>query len=307
MAPNFTPTTDAYAIPTVIANEMIRLLPSYMNLAKFVSRDTDWTGKDFATYGQVLQITKPGALTVKKKAANTEMVSQAPNLDKVTVTLDQHDYIDILDEDFTKLLRKPDTQQQYAMNMAIKIAEGIEGYMLGLHASIPSTVTWDRSSESAMDQSFRRIRSFFARHKVPVTMPKGFFADTSIVDDLLSVTKYTSGDFQNSKDTIATGIIKRQYGIDTFESQLVPSTGSPGAYHNVATTPYGMVLVNRPMPLDGNGKGVMQRNMQDPNTGLTFRVTEGYSHGNLGSRFTIDVVYGGAICDTEQIVEVESF
>lgn len=307
MAPNFTPTTDANAIPTVIANEMIRLLPGYMNLAKFVSRDTDWTGKDFATYGQVLQIVKPGSLTVKKKSANTEMVSQAPNLDKVTVTLDQHDYIDILDEDFTKLLRKPDTQQQYAMNMAIKIAEGIEGYMLGLHASIPNTVTWDNSSESSIEASFLRIRSFFARHKVPATMPKGFFADTSIVDKLLTVTKYTSGDFQTSKDTVNSGVIKRQYGIDTFESQLVPSTGSPVAYHNVATTPFGMVLVNRPMPLDGNGKGVMQRNMQDPSTGLTFRVTEGYSHGNLGSRFTIDVVYGGAVCDTEQIVEVESF
>ena len=124
-------------------------------------------------------------------------------------------------------------------------------------------------------------------------------------DNILAVDKYTSGDFVK-KGAIGDGEIKPIYSINTHESQLVQLSGSPATYHNMALTKFGMVLVNRPMTLDGNGKGVMQRNMRDPNTGLTFRLTEGYSHGNLGSRFTLDVLYGGSIADTDHIVEVES-
>lgn len=304
MPATFTPTTDANAIPTVIANEVIRQFPGYMNLAKFVSKDTDWTGTDFRSEGDTLDIVKPGSLTVKTKTPGTEMESQAPTADKVSVSLDRHKYIDVIDEDITRLLRKPNLQQEYAMRMAIELAEDVETYLLGLHASIPETVTWDNTSATTIEQSFLAIRSWFARKKVPLQMAKGFFADTSIIDKLLTIDKYTSDDF-TQKGAIAEGVIRQVYKIQTYESQLIQTSGSPVTRHNVATTPFGMVLVNRPMPLDGNGKGVLQNTMIDPNTGLAFRLTEGYSHGNLGMRFTIDLLYGGAIADVNHIVEVE--
>lgn len=306
MAPNFTPTTDANAIPTVVAQEMLRVFPGYLNLAKFVSKDTDWTGTDFARYGDTLNITKPGALEVKTKLPNTEMVDQAPNLDKVSVTLNRHKYISILDEDITKMLRKPDTQQRYAEKMAIALAQEVEQFLFGLHADIDNTVTWDNTSATTIEESFLAIRSHFARKLVPLEERKGFFADTSIVDKLLTVPKYTSGDYQANKDAVEKGVIRRQYGIETFESQFVQNSGSPVTRHNIATTREGMVLVNRPMVLDGNGKGVMQTNLQDPNSGLTIRLSESYSHGGLGSRYSLDFLYGGAICDQDQILEVES-
>lgn len=302
---SFTPTTDAAAIPTVIAQEVIRQFPGYMNLAKFISKDVDWTGQDFASYGDTLDIVKPGSLTVKTKTAGTPMESQAPTADKIQVSLNRHKYIDVIDEDITRMLRKPNLQEEYAMRMAIELAEDVEEFLLSLHASIPETVSWDNTSATTIEASFLAIRSWFARKKVPLQMPKGFFADTTIVDKLLTIEKYTRGDYID-KGTISDGVIRKIYNIDTYESQLIQNSGSPVTRHNVATTKFGMVLVNRPMPLDGNGKGVMQRNMIDPNTGLTFRLTEGYSHGDLGSRFTIDLVYGGNVCDTNQIVEVES-
>lgn len=307
MTTSFTPTTDAAAIPTIIAQEVIKQFPGYMNLAKFVSNDVDWTGQDFGTYGQTLDIVKPGTLTVKTKTPGTQMESQAPTADKISVTLNRHKYIDVIDEDITKMLRKPNLQIDYAQRMAIELAQDVEEYLLGLHASIPETLTWDNTSAATIEASFLAIRSWFAKHKIPLQMAKGLFVDTSIVDKLLTINKYTSGDYQGEKAAIRDGAIRRTYGIDTYETQMIQLSGSPVCYHNVATTKFGMVLVNRPMPLDGNGKGVMQRNMADPNTGLTFRLTEGYSHGDLGSRFTIDLLYGGAICDTNQIVEVESF
>jgi len=303
--PNFTPTTDANAIPTVIAQEVIKQFPGYMGLAKFVSKDTDWTGKDFATYGDTLDIVKPGSLTVKTKTPGTAMVSQAPTADKTSVDLDQHKYIDVVDEDITKLLRKPDLQLEYASRMAIELAEDIETFLLGLHAGITNTVTFDASTSATVQASYLAIRSFFARKKIPQQMEKQFFADTSIVDELLLISQYTSDDYLQ-KGAISEGAIRKIYNIKTFESQLIPSSGSPVTLHNVACTKFGFVLVNRPMPLDGNGKGVMQTNMVDPNTNLVFRLTEGYKHGDLGSRFTIDVLYGGAIADVNHVVEVES-
>lgn len=304
--PNFTPTTNANAIPTVIAQEVIRLFPSYMNLAKFVSRDTDWTGQDFANYGDTLDIVKPGALTVKTKTAGTPMETQAPNADKIQVTLNQHKYIDVLEEDITKLLQKPNLQAAYARNMAIKLAEEVESYLFSLHPSVDETITFDATSATTVEESFLAIRSWFARHKVPQTMPKAAFLDTSIIDELLKIDKYSRGDYVGNTEAINLGAIRRIYNVNVFESQLVPSSGSPVTRHNLATTEFGLVLVNRPLPLDGNGKGVRQTNMVDPATGLAFRLTEGYSHGDLGSRFTVDVVYGAALADETQVVEVES-
>lgn len=305
--PNFTPTTNAVAIPTIIAQEVIRLFPGYMNLAKFVSKDTDWTGQDFATYGQTLDIVKPGSLTVSTKTAGTPMTTQSPTATKVSVVLNQHKYIDVLEEDITKLLQKPDMQAAYARNIAIKLAEDVESYLFSLHPNLTDTVTFDATSATTIETSFLALRSKFARNKVPQMMSKGAFLDTSIIDKLLTIEKYSRGDYIGNTEAIQLGAIRRIYGINIFESQLVPSTGSPVAYHSLALTPYGLVLANRPMPLDGNGKGVRQVNLRDPNTGLTLRLTEGYSHGDLGSRFTMDIVYGAAVCDTTQIYEVESF
>lgn len=303
---NFTPTTNADAIPTVVAQEMLKLLSANMGLAKFVSKDVDWTGQDFARFGDTLNITRPGDLTVQTKVPGTPMVPQNANLSKVSVTLNQHKYIDVLEEDITKLLQKPDTQQEYARNMAIKLAENIESYLFSLHPAITQTITFDGTSEATIDTSMRNLRSRFSRLKVPQGQDKTLFADTSIIDKLLGVTKYTSRDYAEGR-AIMEGALMKIYNNNIFESQLVPATGSPVAYHSIATTRYGMVIVNRPMPLDGNGKGVIQTNMQDPNTGLTIRMTEGYSHGDLGVRFSVDVLYGAAIADVNQIIEVESF
>ena len=303
--PNFTPTTNAVAIPTIIAQEVIRLMPGYMSLAKFVSKDTDWTGQDFATYGQTLDIVKPGALTVSTKTAGTAMSAQSPTATKVSVVLNQHKYIDVLEEDITKLLQKPDLQAAYARH-GYQARRGCRELSVLASPKSHSTVSFDKTSATTVAASCLRLRSKFARNKVPQAMPKGAFLDTSIIDELLKIDKYSRGDYIGNTEAVNLGAIRRIYNINIFESQLVPTSGSPVAYHNVATTPYGFVLVNRPMPLDGNGKGVRQTNMRDPNTGITFRLTEGYSHADLGSRFTIDVIYGAAVCDSTQVHEVES-
>lgn len=305
--PNFTPTTNAQAIPTIIAQEVIRKLPANLGLARFVSKDSDWTGKDFANYGDTLNIVKPGDLTAGLKTPGTPVTVQSATATKINVTLNQHGYITILQEDITKLLQKPDMQEAYAERMSIVLAEQIEAAGFALHPSITNTVTFSPvTTEAEIDTAFRALRSKFARLKVPQNEAKMAFLDTSVIDKLLSVTKYTSGDYVNNK-AIIEGAINRIHGINNFETQLAPYTGSPGAYHGIATTKWGMVLASRPMPLDGNGRGVQQTIITDPGTGLSFRLTQGYDQNNLGVQMTLDVLYGWAIADVNQVIEVESF
>lgn len=306
MTTSFTPTTNANAIPTVIAQQVLKLLSANRGLAKFVSKDVDWTGQDFARYGDTLNVVRPGDLSVSTKTPGTAMTTQNASLTKIAVTLNQHKYIDVIEEDVTKLLQKPDLQAEYARNMAIKLSEDIESFLFALHPSITNTITMDYTSTTTIDAGMRNIRSRLSRLKIPQTEEKTLFADVSLIDKLLSVTQYTSRDYTEGR-AIMDGALMKIYNTNIFESQLVPSTGSPVAYHNLALTKYGIILVNRPMPTDGNGKGVRQSVMVDPDTGISMRVTEGYSHGDLGSRFTIDVLYGAALADVNQIIEVESF
>lgn len=307
MVNTFTPTTNAEAIPTIIAQETIKQLASNFGLAKFVSKDTDWTGQDFATQGDTLSIVKPGTFTARTKTPGTAITVDNATATKVSVTLDTHAYVSILQEDITKIMQKPDLMSEYGQRMALTLAEKVESTLFNLHPSITNVVTFSPvSTEAEIDTAYRALRSKFARLKVPQTEPKLAMLDTSVIDKLLSVSKYTSGDYVNNK-AIIDGAINRIHGINNMESQLVPVTGSPVAYHNIATTKWGMVLVSRPMPLDGNGRGVKQYVITDQHTGLSFRITEGYDQQNMGVQMTIDLLIGAAIADANQVVEIESF
>jgi len=305
MADNFTPTTNAVAIPTIIAQGVIAKLPGYMNLAKTVAKDTDFEGA--FNVGDTLSISKTGALAAQQKTAGSAISTQSPTATNVDVTLDQHWYVSFLQEDITKMLQKPDLQASYADDAAIALAEKIEGTILALHPSLTNTVTFDATSDDTIDSSLMLMRSWFAKKKVPYTTPKYAYLNTTVIDKLLAVDKYASVDYNSDKSAVVDGAIKRLYGINIFESQLVPTSGSPVAYHNLAYTRNGLILATRPMPLDGNGMGARQRLFNDPNTGISLRLTETYDSDYLGVKITMDVLFGTAILNNDFVVEVESF
>lgn len=305
MPNTFTPTTNALAIPTVIAQEVIRKLPGYMNLARTVAKDSDF--EQAFSYGDTLRITKTGTLTALQKTPGTAITLQNPNLTNVDVVLNQHWYVAFLQEDITKMLQKPQLQEAYANDAAIALAEKIEGVILALHPSMTNSDKFDASSATTIDASLRRIRSFFARQKVPQAEQKFAYLDTSIIDAMLGVDKYTLLQNVGSERPITEGAIRRIYGIDVFESQLIPTTGSPVAYHSVAYTRGGICLAVRPMALDGNGRGARQAYFNDPNTGVSLRMTESYDTDNFGVKMSMDVLFGAALVDQRRVLEVESF
>lgn len=293
------------AIPTIIAQQTLKQLKGYMNLAKTVAKDTDF--ENSFTVGDKLSINKPGVLTASQKTPGSEIVTQNATATKVDVSLDQHWYVSFTQEDITKALQKPDLQADYANSAAIALSEKIEGSLLALHPSITNSVKFDATSDTTVDASLRLIRSRFSRNKIPQQETKYLYLDTSVIDVILGVSRYTAVQNIGDGNAIIEGAVRRLYGLNIFESQLVPLTGSPGAYHNLAYTRNGLIIVSRRLALDGNGRGVQQSYFEDAESGITMRLTESYDDKLLGVKMTMDVLYGVAICDTRKIIEVESF
>lgn len=300
---NFTPTTNAAAIPTVISNEVLNLLPGYLNLAKTVRRDFS---DEIANYGDTVKVTKTGGLVAKQKTPGAKIETQNPNTDDLDVKLDQHWYVSFLQEDITAMLQKPDLQQKYAADAAITLAEKIEVFLASLHSKIQNTVTFDTTSASTMEKSFLRLRAFFNRNKVPLLTTKYAYLDTDVVTELLMIDRFTKADAVGEGSAIIQGALRKIHSINIFESQMVQTSGSPVVRHNLAYTENGMALVTRPMPLDGNGKGAVQYTLEAPDTGVSMRVTESYDTDYLGMKMTMDVLFGGDILDQRHIVEFES-
>lgn len=296
-------TTNAVFIPTIIAQKCLQRLPSYLNLARTVSKDSDWA---VANVGDKIQVPITGAVSAKDKVSGSNFTKQNPTGTNVEVTLDTHKEVTFTIDDVTKVFDNQDVQQRYADDGAIALAEAIETSLLNLHSGISNTVTWNRTSATTIDASMLAIRKFFTEQKVPKTEQKYFYCDSTIYNDLLGTDKFSRYDATGQQGQITNAQMIRAYGLEVWESQLVPTSGSPVAYHNLAYTKNALVLATRALP-SPQGFGGNFAVINDPLTGVTLRVLFWYNADLGAHQLTIDVLYGVKILDQRRIVEVESF
>jgi hypothetical protein len=296
-------TTNAVFIPTIIANKCLQRLPAYFSVAKNVSKDTDWVT---ATSGQTIRVPRTGAVVAKDKTAGSNFTKQNPTGDDVYVTLNKHKEVTFTIDDVTKVLENQNTQQRYADDGAIALAEAVETDLLSLHSSITNTRTWDRSSATTIDTSLLAVRRFFVTQKVPMLEQRYMAVDSTVMTDLLTVDKYTRDDARGSNPAIREGTIVRTYGIEISESQLIQTSGSPVAYHNIAYTRNGFVLASRPLPRP-EASAVQYSVVMDADIGISVRTLFWYNADLGAHQLTIDLLYGVAIMDTRRVLEVESF
>jgi len=296
-------TTNAVFIPTIIAQKAIGRFPSYLNLARTVSRDSDWVT---ASEGEVIRVPKRGAVVANDKTAGSNFTKQNPTATDVYVTLNQHKEVTLTIDDVTKVLENQDTQMGYAEDGAIALAEAVETAVAALHPSIQNTQTWDRTSTDTIDTSLLAIRKYFTDQKVPKTEQRYFYVDSTVFNDLLKPEKYTNQSWRGANNTVAEGQMIRTYGFEIWESQIIQLSGSPVCYHNLAYTKNAFVLASRPLAKP-QGFGGFSSVINDPSIGLSLRSLFWYN-GDLGAhQLTLDLLYGVAVLDQKRVVEVESF
>ena len=297
-------TTNAVFIPTIVAQKALGAFAGYMNLAKTVSRDFEWTP---ASFGQTIRIPKRGTVSANAKVAGSDVTIQAPTATDVPVTLDQHWEVTLQIDDVTKVLENQDTLNGYAEDAAIALAEKIETVLAGLHPSITSSVTFDTTSAATKESSFLTVRERMALSKVPLNERKFAYLHPTVITELLQIDRFTRADAYGKSGIIAEGALGRIGGIDVFESQMVQTSGSPVAYHNMVYTKNAIVLAARPLPSVPAGYGAVSTVVQDPDTNMGLRVVSSYDANKLAMQITLDVLFGVALLDERRIVELESF
>ena len=276
-------------IPEIWLNEAITALRSYLNLAKTVRRDMD---SAVAKYGDVINIPKTGALSVNEKVTNENVTKQAPADDEVTVTLDQHNEVTFLVEDVARAQAYQDIRGLYIKDAVIALAEELEGDLVAEYANAGSDITFTDTDDDSIEASMLLIRKAFVDAKAPILEPKFLYASPATVNELLGVDKFTKANEYGSRAPLVQGAIGDIFGINVFESQLVTSSGSPATYHNLAYTKDAIALVMRSLPTDGNGEGVTQAVVTDPESGVPMRLTSSYDANALGRQVTLDLLYG---------------
>lgn len=300
----FNNTTNAVFIPTIVAQKALGAFAGYMNLAKTVSRDFEWTP---ATMGQVIRIPKRGTLSANAKVAGNDVTVQAPTATDVAVTLNQHWEVTMQIDDVTKVLENQDTLNGYAEDAAIALAEKVETVIASLHPSVTSSVTFDTTSATTKENSFLTVRERMALNKVPLSERKYAYLHPTVITELLQIDRFTRADAYGKSGIIADGALGRIGGIDVFESQLVQTSGSPVAYHNLVYTKNAIVLAARPLPAVPAGYGAVSTVVQDPDTNMGLRVVSSYDPKKLAMQVTLDVLFGASLLDERRIVELESF
>lgn len=296
-------TTNAVFIPTIIAQKCLQRFPSYLTLAKTVARDSDYAT---AQFGQTIQVTKTGAVSANDKSAGVAYTKQNPTGTNVEVTLNKHKEVTFTIDDVTKVLENQNTQAKYGEDGAIALAEAVETDLASLHASIQNTVTWDRTSTTTIDTSFLKVRKYFTDQKVPKVEQRYFYVDATVFNDFLGVDKYYNASVRGGNDAVLTGTVIRTYGFEISESQLIQTSGSPVAYHNLAYTKDAFVLASRPLPRP-EGFGGNYAVINDQSIGLAIRTLFWYNADLGAHQLTLELLYGVAILDQRRVVEVESF
>lgn len=318
--PVFDNTQNAVFIPTIVSQKALGRFPSFMNLAKTVARDFEWTP---ATVGQTIQVPKRGTLVANDKTSGNVYTLQNPAATNISVTLNKHKEVTFALDDVTKVIQNQDTQEGYAEDAAIALAESVEVALAALYPSVNSVIDLITTTDATVDTSLLNVRKYFSNQKVPMAEQRYAYVDPSVTNLILSKDRYTrydalgnalamsqqmaAGGVGAASVPIMSGRLTRIYGIDFFESQNVQVSGSPVAYHNFVYTKNALILASRPLADIPTGYGAVSATINDPDIQMGIRSVMHYD-GDLGAfKLTLDLLFGVQVLDQRRVTLLESF
>lgn len=291
---------NAPFIPTLVANQTLGRLGSYLNLGRTVAKDSELVTQQVGT---TINVPKRGAITANSMTENGSVTLQQPSATTVPVVLNRHYEVTIGELDYTRSLQQGgSTLPGYVEDGVIALAEQIESDLAGLWASFP--IQLDAGGSNPQIDIINARKSLIA-NKVPQSAPRFGYVSTGFMAKLLQQTPFLTPYLAANQPGMTEGAVMRLSGFDLFEGQLVVKSGSPGVDRNMFYTRNAMVLATRPQPLPDEGTGAVGSNVIDGN-GIALQVVKSYNPNKLGNQITIHVVWGVAMLDDRQAVEMDS-
>lgn len=292
MANELDTTTNAVWIPEIVANRTLGVLMSYMSLGRTVAQDTDVTP---VRVGQTISLPKRGAVTARQKSENSSATSEETTGTEVTVTINQHWYTQVTEEDYTAALQQGgSTLPGYMEDSAIVLAEKIESALLA-HTSEFDNIDAGGSAGDALDGVID-VRKELVDNKVPKMAPKYGYISPRFAARLLKEEAFVDPKITENARPLFEGAIGRVAGFDLFEGQLTPTSGSPAWDQNFFYHRDALILATRPLRQIGAGLGAQSTVVQSE-AGVPLRVTRFYDKDAMGEAMRLDVLYGTAVYD----------
>jgi hypothetical protein len=253
-------------------------------MSRLVARNWD---SDVAQYGQSIYIPYGGTLTANSKSAATAITLNQADDSKYTVTLNQHYEVSFLIEDIGKALARPDWLNTYTVQAVKVLAEKIDDTLTDLYSGFSQTI--DATSGLGEDD-FRNARRYLNSARAPMGERFAVLHEDAEYE-ALGIERLVNRDFAETLGRMAAdSYVNRFAGFDIFLDQQVEVSSSECKnmfFHRDA-----MVLASRPLPPAPAGAGVIQTVMDEDGLGL--RVTMSYDHDYLGTKVTVDCLWGVA-------------
>ena len=291
---HLTTTQNSNFIPEIVANQMLGALGAYLNLGRTVSKDSELTT---AQVGDVINVSKRGALSANTKSQGGVVTVQQPSLTNVPVTLDTHKEVTVGEEDFTRSLQVGSTLPGYAEDAVIALGEEIETALSNLWPDISATFNNDATSDPVKDLIDGRTQ--MVKNKVPLMARKYAYLAPEYVGLLLKQNAFVDPKVIPNNQPLTEGAVGRVAGFDVFEGQLVASSGSPRTFRNMLYTRNALVLATRPLPKPDANLGVQSSSVIDAN-GIALRLTRSYNSSQLATQITADILFGADALDIRQ-------
>jgi hypothetical protein len=288
-------------LPQLWANRALDVLRSQIVLAKIVARDSDFNVVGYR--GQSVTVPYPGEFTATDKSENTPVTpATTSNGNSVTVTLDHHKIVPFAVEDFAAAQANLSLMDRYLQPATVAIAEQLETDLW----TTASSVTGGPVGSYGTDIDASVVRDAVLtlnQNKAPqsgrslVVSPKDHIA-------LIGDTNLSTYWAFSQPQAIENGYLGRLYGLDVYMSQLAPVSGSDTT--NLALHTNAVLLMIRPFAPIDPGQGVMSAQANDPDSGLSIRVSTQYSINDVAVRCNLDILYGSTVLRANQGVIVKS-
>ncbi len=297
-----TTTQNEPFIPEVIVNEALGHLGAYLDLGKTVSKDTELGA---VQVGQTINIPRRGAVVAQQKAQGSPVTTQRPAADDIQVTVDQHWYIRLLEEDFTRSVQPGSVLPGYLEDGLKVLAEQIES-SLTEHFSEFDNIDFDSAvnTDSAV-KALGRVREQQVKLRIPKLQEKYGYCSPEFVRLLGEDNAFIDPKLIPTSRALIEGAVGRAKGYDIFEGQLVPRAGSPGWDQNFFYTKWALVLASRPLLDPGSRFGVESTTLSS-DAGLALRYVRGWSDQDVGVYVHLDTVFGSGVNDERQGFVLES-
>lgn len=291
---------NAPFIPTLVANQVLGALGSYLNLGATVSKDSELVTQQVGT---TINVPKRGVVKSNSLAENGSVTLQQPAATTVPVVLTNHNEVTIGELSYAQSIQQGGSVLPgYVEDGVIALGEDIESALAGLWAQFPN-----QQDAGGVNPIIDLInaRTGMVRQKTPQLAKKYAYLSPGFINKLLQQNAFIDPKIIPQNNALVEGAVGRAAGFDIFEGQLVVKSGSPGVDRNMCYTRNAMVLATRPQPLPEPGMGAMGANVIDAN-GIALQVVKSYNSQKLGNQITIHVVFGVAMLDDRQSVEIDS-